>query len=462
MNKIIKVGFEKITHTIDFNKQKIVNDKKLSEVNVVDVEELRNQNQLIKIRCKVFKQTNVTDPPYKVELELNAARHVMQRSCTCVSQACGKCKHIYALIDFINKDTGESKTSEEQNWGKPSTSQLAKEIFAKPLLITDDFILKKNYGPVYDVDFSELGEINCSFRYVLKYEKDFSMRTSARMFVEDLCDDAVNDVQKSVAGNVIANLLQKSKQVKLYSRNIIFNDVKLYDYYNLYVKMYNYQILNLCLNTVKQSESQEWFSTRKNRISASQKAHLIKTSKKNDSRTLADNLVNGSKPTTKAMEYGIKNEKKAVEAYMKQFDVDVVSIGLFVKPLQSWLCASVDGIVIKNGEVMKVLEIKCPATCSSKPIFDEKTNSFNVKYLELRENEASLKKSHIYYTQCQVQMYVVGLNLCDLFIWSPKGYYVVTLKRDEQFLASLIPKLKLFYFHYYLKALVKSQKENIV
>ncbi|KAH0535139.1 hypothetical protein KQX54_014026 [Cotesia glomerata] len=374
MNKIIKVGFEKITHSIDFHKQKIINGKKLSEDNVVDVEELRVQNQPVKIKAKIIRQTNTTEPPYQVELKLNAARHVINRSCTCVSQACAQCKHIYALIYYINKDTGESKTSEEQSWGKPSSSQLAKEIFAKPLIITDEFSLKKIYGPVYDVQSSELEEINCSFQYVLKFEKDFAMTTSARMFIED-------------------------------------------------------------------SASPEWFSSRKYRISASQKAHSIKTNKKKDSEALADNL--------------------AVEAYIKQFDVDVVSIGVFVKPLQSWLCASVDGIVIKNDEVIKILEIKCPSTCASKPVFDEKEKKFNVKYLELKENEASLKKSHVYYTQCQVQMYVVGLNLCDLFIWSPKGSYVVTLKRDEKFLANLIPKLKLFYFNYYLKVLVENQKENI-
>lgn len=80
--------------------------------------------------------------------------------------------------------------------------------------------------------------------------------------------------------------------------------------------MYDYQIMKLCLNTEKQSGSDEWFSSRKCRISAPQKAHSIKTNKKKDSETLAYNLINGSRMTTKAMEYGIKNEKKAVADYV--------------------------------------------------------------------------------------------------------------------------------------------------
>lgn len=71
MNKIIKIGFEKITHSIDFNKQKIVNGKKLSEVNVVDVEELKFHDQPTKIKCKVFRQTSVSETPYKVELQVS-------------------------------------------------------------------------------------------------------------------------------------------------------------------------------------------------------------------------------------------------------------------------------------------------------------------------------------------------------------------------------------------------------
>lgn len=58
-------------------------------------------------------------------------------------------------------------------------------------------------------------------------------------------------------------------------------------------------------------------------------------------------------------------------------------------------------------------------------MYDEKNNKFNNKYLQLDENGASLGKSNIYYTQCQAQMYVVGLDQCDLFIWSPKGSYFV-------------------------------------
>lgn len=106
------------------------------------------------------------------------------------------------------------------------------------------------------------------------------MRTAVRVFLEDLCNEAINDVQKSISLKLIASLLQKSKQSRLYSCDIIFKDVKVYDYYNFNVKLYDYQIMKLCLNTEKQSGSHEWFFMRKYRISASQKAHSIKTNKK--------------------------------------------------------------------------------------------------------------------------------------------------------------------------------------
>lgn len=61
----------------------------------------------------------------------------------------------------------------------------------KPLLVTDNFILKKSYGPLDDVQYLKLEKINCLFRLVLKHEKEYAMRTAVRVFLEDLCNEAI-------------------------------------------------------------------------------------------------------------------------------------------------------------------------------------------------------------------------------------------------------------------------------
>lgn len=106
---------------------------------------------------------------------------------------------------------------------------------------------------------------------------------------------------------------------------------------------------------------------------------------------------------------------------------------------------------------LKILEIKCPSSCSNKPIFDATKNTFNVSYLYLDENNMiKLKVSHSYYTKCQIQMYVTGLHMCDLYVWSKKGSCLATVLKDEIFLQQVVPKIQNFYFQYYFNVLYNS------
>lgn len=120
-------------------------------------------------------------------------------------------------------------------------------------------------------------------------------------------------------------------------------------------------------------------------------------------------------------------------------------VGAFVMPFQPWTCVSADALVIEDYCITKVLEIKCPSSCHSKPILEPDTKKLNVGYLYLDDNNVvQLKSSHIYYTQCQVLVYATGLNESDLFVWSLKASCLVTVDRDEPFLQSLIPKVMSF------------------
>ena len=42
---------------------------------------------------------------------------------------------------------------------------------------------------------------------------------------------------------------------------------------------------------------------------------------------------------------------------------------------------------------------------------------------------------------------------CDLFLWSPMedGSVLLNIKKDDEFLKNLVPKLDKFYFQFYLK-----------
>lgn len=56
-----------------------------------------------------------------------------------------------------------------------------------------------------------------------------------------------------------------------------------------------------------------------------------------------------------SLEYRKKNEKRAICDYINKYNKNVQIVGLFVNPLQPWLCTSVDGIVIDTNN-LKILE----------------------------------------------------------------------------------------------------------
>ena len=62
---------------------------------------------------------------------------------------------------------------------------------------------------------------------------------------------------------------------------------------------------------------------------------------------------------------------------------------------------------------------KCTSSCQKTPVIDYQLKKCNVNYLIFQDSDVQLKTSSQYYTQCQIQMYVCGLTVCDLFVYSP-------------------------------------------
>ncbi|XP_063624767.1 uncharacterized protein LOC134796509 [Cydia splendana] len=130
---IIKTGFRAITHDIAFQPQTTIKGKQLVLAqHVQDVKEVKCEDQMNHtIGARVIRQTSVTSTPYTTSLNIDSSRYVTSGKCDCVYNQSGRCKHIAALIYYINHEESFSKTSEEQQWGRPSARQFAKEKYSK-------------------------------------------------------------------------------------------------------------------------------------------------------------------------------------------------------------------------------------------------------------------------------------------------------------------------------------------
>lgn len=225
-----------------------------------------------------------------------------------------------------------------------------------------------------------------------------------------------------------------------------------------------------------QSTNPEWFTARKNRITASV-AHNIAHCRYVQDKSTAPPVsylkaITGEGPRvqTRAMTWGIENEKEAVQKYQELKSaalgrpVTVLDCGLFIDCSKPWLAASPDGIVTdgRTGQWLRSLEVKCPFKHRNRRV--EEACSQDPRFcLEILEPQGldwspvfGLKRSHPYFTQVQFQMAVTGLQKADFVVFTQRDLAVVQVDFDPRFWEETVSRLERFYF----KALVPFLREK--
>lgn len=316
------------------------------------------------------------------------------------------------------------------------------------------------------VDQYEILAIPCGLSKLIKIEisseADRECKKCLEYIVTKLELEETETTKNVIVNNIFQNQLQKENNIF----NICFPlNKNEHTFFFSKVKVTNYGLKKIFNATLDQSKSVDWIKERSIRISAT-KAHKIKTCKCISDENLVKlantmsidtNLIGKAAINTA---YGLRTEGVAIEAYNKMFKVKTVRAGLTIHSKYPWLCASPDALVLsQNGNINKILEIKCPISCRNKLIFDEDSKICNLSYLKYENDEIVLKSSHQYYTQCQIIMFVTGLDKCDLFIYNSIKPLLICLEKDELFLKKVILKLEYFYFNYFLPNIILSSNK---
>ena len=214
-------------------------------------------------------------------------------------------------------------------------------------------------------------------------------------------------------------------------------------------------------NTVEQSSSDLWLSSHVGRITSSMAQKILRRKP----TTPPDNLVrsilglDGSfqrRPMSTAdpRQHGLNMEAKARNAYVayqaqQGSPVTVTQHGLFVDDQLPFLAASCDGLSCSPVNGVGVLEIKCPVTDSS---IDDLVSSRRTFCLARSADGVSLKPSHVYYMQVQMQMAILKCAWADFVVFSKCGeeesIFVQRIAFDSSFWQSSLPVLKKFYQQY--------------
>ena len=157
-----------------------------------------------------------------------------------------------------------------------------------------------------------------------------------------------------------------------------------------------------------------------------------------------------------ATAHGIRAEKYSLELYEAVCTGKLVTCGLLVQPGCPWLGCSPDGVVMRAGEAVKLVEVKSPVcgkTLSAVDIIRDK----KVSWLEVAGENAYLKRNHQYYSQVQLGMALLKVSVCDLVVSGKGDIAVVRVERDKEYVNNLIHTLHKVYFNVMLPHLVSRQ-----
>jgi len=200
-----------------------------------------------------------------------------------------------------------------------------------------------------------------------------------------------------------------------------------------------------------QSKSPFWFKCRKHRATASMIRALI--SKK--ARTPAIKRFRAKRKFVQcaSVNHGMKFEEKALLQFRKKFSENTKkavesysSVGLLVNPNFPFCGASPDQIVKIEG-VLYLVETKCPFNPymrKKKLKFKFREENFYVNYGQ--DGKPFLKRSHDYFYQVQLQLFVANLESAFFVMYVPPDdleYFLI--KRDDVFLAEVLSDLKAVY-----------------
>ena len=160
--------------------------------------------------------------------------------------------------------------------------------------------------------------------------------------------------------------------------------------------------------TREESKSMTWFSERRKRVTATLVEAVVRRRTPNFAPLVRQKLVQTFR-CIKATKYGREHERDALEFAEKflaenlrpQFGpIAIQGSGLAIDPVDSWLAATPDGVLIADGLTAKALiEVKCPYSARNLTISEA---IYSLKSFCLRRDDkgvVTLKLSHSYFYQ---------------------------------------------------------------
>ncbi|XP_076398186.1 uncharacterized protein LOC143266627 [Megachile rotundata] len=183
------------------------------------------------------------------------------------------------------------------------------------------------------------------------------------------------------------------------------------------------------IETIGQSKNPQWYMYKSKLLTASNFASVCRRRSGTLCGNLVKRLIYPKIINVPAIKYGQECEEIAREELKKYTGKGIKECGIFIDRSHSFIGASPDGIIDKEG----IVEIKCPKTAEN--LLPEEAIKTIPSIRRIFENDVgtALNKTHQYYYQVQGQLHVTDRSYCIFCIWTRKGINCVTVERDDVF-----------------------------
>ena len=449
-------------------------------VQVLEMHPLPDHPQFVYVRASVLPSM-VKTRLYNVRVCLTNKGFIHTAYCVCPAGLGGVCNHVaavgYALADFVEKGLREESrlpcTSRLQKWNRPRQRNVA------PRRVADIQVVKEEYGKKKRHRKSPHEDPRpTNMRMPVPQEQDDLREALQAEHVKQLSTDTTGNVEKYGSSCLLKLMASSSEDSDEStsdassctsgsdSEEIVTQSVSGVetpdDFFQKFVCVSADTAASIERETREQSKSMTWFSERRKRVTATLVKAVVRRRTPNFAPIVRQKLVQTFRGT-KATKYGREHERDALEFAEKvlaenlgpQFGpVAIQGSGLVIDPVDSWLAATPDGVLIADGLTGKALvEVKCPYSARNLTI-SEAIDS--LKSFCLRRDDkgvVTLKSSHSYFYQVQFQMHVCRAQHCFFVVWTPKECHIQQINYDSKFVDDCMVKLRSFYFDELLPAL---------
>lgn len=137
--------------------------------------------------------------------------------------------------------------------------------------------------------------------------------------------------------------------------------------------------------------------------------------------------------------------------------MNIKSAGFLVDRELGWLGASPDAVIEDGPNGKGCAEIKTAVSKWNKSLTEAASEGSFCLHCLNECDQLQLKEKHIYYHQCQLQLYVGRdiFNFCDFVIASANDIFIQRLTLNSDWVSTSIPELETFYDSFVLPRLVK-------